>query len=208
MEYNDDSDGNKSFLTRSLENIPLYRARYSSKITDEQQTELILNELNMVGKEIDNKQIETQCKANFYRIVNTVFSLLIILCSAVIIGLEAASDCLNIPVIVLSSIIFAVESTHKIFQWGPQGVLYKHGTIQLKRISRQVREYMYFFHRYTPEQLLALVSMLRSQYDDIDVGLYKLSMPEAARYNTGLDIEQGNNNNNNMNGTPVLPSAS
>lgn len=208
-----DGTSDRSYLTQSLENVPFFRARYSSKITDEQRMELILNELSLVGKEVENKKIETQCKANSYRILNMISSLIIILCSAVIVGIQAASDCINIPVIVLSSIIFATESTHKLFGWGPQGVLYKHGSIQLNRISRQVREYMYFFHRYSAEQLLALITMLRTQYDDVDVGLYKLSINGAARYNTGFDIEQPNTGNdgsgllNPVRNTPLLPSA-
>ena len=85
-----------------------------------------------------------------------------------------------------------VENTHKLFRWGPQGILYKNGTMQLRRISRQIREYMYFFHQYTAEQLLGLVSSLRAQYDDLDFGLYKLSTVEPPSYNSGgLDIEQG-----------------
>lgn len=202
----------RSYLRQSLEDIPLFRARYSSRISDEQRMELILNELSLVRKEVENKAVETQCKANWFRIVNTLSSLVILLSSAIIIGLQAASDCINIPVIVFSSIIFVMEGTHKLFRWGPQGVLYKHGTIQLKRILRQTRDYMYMFHRYSVEQLLALISQLRAQYDDIDVGLYKTSMAGAAKYNTGFDVEQGGGGNFvpaalNLNNhpTPVLP---
>ncbi len=185
----------QSFLTQSLEDIPLFRARYSSIITDEQRIELILNELNLVRKEVETKSIETQCKANWFRIVNTLISLVILLSSAVIIGLQAASDCINYPVIVLSSIIFTMEGTHKLFRWGPQGVLYKSGSMRLRGILRQVREYMYMFHRYSAEQLLALISQLRAQYDDIDMGLYKTSMTGAAKFNTGFDIEEGGGGN-------------
>lgn len=182
----------RSYLSHSLEKIPLFKARYSTRITDEQRMDLILNELHLVGKEVENKQIETQNKANFFRLINLGSSLIIIVFAAVIIGLEAASDCINIPVIVFASCIFAVENIHKLFRWGPQGILYKNGTMQLRRISRQIREYMYFFHRYTAEQLLALVSTLRTQYDDLDLGLYKLSTAGAPSYgNGGLDIEQG-----------------
>ncbi len=159
----------RSFLTQSLEDIPLFRARYSSRISDEQRLELILNEFSLVRKEVETKSIEAQCKANWFRIVNTLSSLVILLAAAVIIGLQAASDCISIPVIVLSSIIFTMEGTHKLFRWGPQGVLYKSGAIQLKRILRQVRDYMYMFHRYSHDQLLTLISHLRAQYDNIDM---------------------------------------
>lgn len=215
---NSDDNEVRSYLTQSLEDIPLFRARYSSRISDEQRMELILNELSLVRKEVENKSIETQCKANWFRIINTLSSLVILLSSAVIIGIQAASDCVNIPVIVFSSFIFAMEGTHKMFRWGPQGVLYKHGTIQLKRIMRQTRDYMYMFHRYSVEQMLALISQLRSQYDDIDVGLYKTSMAGVAKFNTGFDVEQQGGSDNfsamspsldlNNRPTPVLPGIS
>lgn len=182
----------------SLQSIPLFRARYNADINDEQRTQLILNEFEMVRKEVEEKTEETECRSNSYRIINTVSSLLIILCSCVIVSLQAVSECINVPVIVLSGIIFVTEGAHKLFRWGPQGVLYKHGTIQLRRISRQIREYMYFFHRYSGEQLLALISMLRAQYDDIDASLYKMAVSGSARYQTGMDIEQGGGNNTSV----------
>lgn len=158
-------------------------------LSEEKRTRLILNELNIVGKEIENKQIEAQCKANVYRIINTVSSLLIIISAAVIAGMEATSNCLNIPVLVFSGIIFFTEGTHKLCQWGPQGVLYMHGSIQLKKLQRQAKEYMFFFRRYTTEQLLTLINILRDQCDDVDMGLYKLSVSGQVHYNSGFDID-------------------
>ena len=204
--------GTRNYLTQSLEDIPIFRARYSSQITDEQRLELVLNELSLVRKEVDTKSIETQCKANWFRVINTLSSLIILASSAVIIGLQAASTCLNIPVIVFSSIIFVMEGTHKIFRWGPQGVLYKNGTVRLKRISRQIRDYMYMFHRYNVDQLLTIISQLRAQFDDIDVNLYKTSMAGAAKYNTGFEVDNpeidnvnmGNINAGSPTSTPVL----
>ena len=211
---NSNSDEIKTYLTNSLEDIPFFRARYDERITEEQRKNLILNELNLVKKEVELKSHETQCKSNWYRIANTLSSLAVLLCSSIIIGIQATSECINIPVIVLSSIILIVEGVHKIFRWGPQGVLYKYGTIQLKRISRQIREYMYTFHRYNLDQLLILISQLRDQYDDIDIGLYKTSINGAAKYNTGLDIEEGGGGNFNVppelninRHSQVLPSA-
>lgn len=193
MEEEDDDDDDlvKSYLTQSMEDIPIYRARYTNKIDDRQRTELILNELSLVKKKVDQKRFETDCKARWYQGVNNIFSFAIIACSATIIGLQAASDCINIPVIVLSSVIFLVESLHKLFRWGPQGVLMKYGSIQLRRIGRQCRGYMYQFHKYTIEQLLTLIDQLYEQYDDIDATLYSSSVSGPARFNTGLDIEEG-----------------
>ena len=187
----ENSQYRQSYLAESLENIPLYRARYNSKITEEQRIELILNELNLVEKEVENKQTETEWKSKLFRFLNILSTLAIISCSAIIFGLELADDCTNIGIIVMSALILITEGIQKAFRLGPLGLLYKHGNLQLKRISRQVREYMYFFNQYTPEQLLSLVSTLRAQYDDVDIGIYELSLNNTARYNNGLDIESG-----------------
>ena len=181
-----------SFLNQSMEDIPLIRARYNDRITDEQRIDLSLNELNQFKKEVDAKAIATECKAKWLRLLNGVFSLLIIACSATIVGLQAASECINIPVIVLSAVIFVVEGTNKLFKLGQQGVLQKHGTIQLKRLSRQARSYMYSFYKYTTDQLLALTEQLRNQFDDIDATLYTSSITGTTRFHDGgLDIEHG-----------------
>jgi hypothetical protein len=189
------SDEPRTYLTSSLENIPFFRSQYDEQITEEQRKQLILNELHLVKKEVETKSYETQCKANWFGLLNNATSLAILLSSAVIIGLQAAGNCIDIPVIVLSSIIFVLEGIHKLFRLGPQGTFYKYATIQIKRIGRQTRDYMYMFHKYNSEQLLALIGQLRSQYDDIDLGLYKTSTTGAARYNANLDIEEGGGGN-------------
>lgn len=191
----DGYETDRQYLTQSLEDISRFRAKYSSRITEEQRMELTLNELGLVKKEVELKSISTQYKATVYHILNTLFSLIILIGSGVIVGLESVSECMNIPVIVISSIIFILEGLHKMFRWGPQGVKFKTATIQLRRIQRQARDYMYTFHKYNADQILGFVSQLRARYDDIDIGLYTTSMSGAARYNGGgLDIEQGGGN--------------
>jgi hypothetical protein len=186
------SNDDRSYLSESLQRMPYLRAKYSMGFNEEQKRELALNELALVGQEVDSKITEAQCKANSYKLIGTIISVIILLCSAVIIGLEAVSTCVNIPVIVLSGIIFVGQGADKLFKWGPQGVLYKSATIQLKRISRDVRECLYEIHKYTVEQLLSVINHLRMRYDDIDMGLYKMSMNGTAKYNSGgFEVEDG-----------------
>ncbi len=189
------SDERKTYLNSSLENIPFYRAHYDDQITEEQRKQLILNELNLVKKEVETKSYETQFKANCFGFLNTATSLIILISAAVIVGLQSGSNCIEIPVIVLSSIIFVLEGVHKLFRLGPQGMMYKYTTVQMKKIGGQVRDYMYSFHRYNSDQLLALIGQLRAQYDDLDLGLYKTSVAGHIRYNANLDIEQGGGGN-------------
>jgi hypothetical protein len=193
-------------LRRSQDDLSLFRTRYDTRMSDENRMELILNELSLFRKEVETKSIETQCRANWYRIINGGISLGILLFSAIIIGIQAASECINYYNIALASLIFAMEGTHKIFRWGPQGVFYKYNTILLKKILWQARDYMYMFNNYTPEQLLAVISQLRTQFDDIDVGLYRTSMAGVARFNTGFDVDTGGNilpQTTSMGNTPI-----
>jgi len=211
----------RSYLTTSMQEIPLFRAKYISRITEEQRMELALNELSLVGEQVETKAIETQCKSRTYGIINTLTSLVILLGTSITGVLEAVSASPNIVIIVISAIVFFAEGTHKLFKWGPQGVLYKSGNIQLRRISRQIRDCMYYFHRYSVDQLLTIISQLRSQYDDIDENLYKMSMGGGFNQGnnngglvnnngSGFDIEQGSNpvniNPANIN-LPILPVA-
>ena len=185
----------RSYLTTSMQEIPLFRAKYISRITEEQRMELALNELSLVGEQVETKTIETQCKSRTYGIINTLTSLVILLGTVIIGVIEALSATPNFWIIVISAIVFFVEGTHKLFKWGPQGVLYKSGNIQLRRISRQIRDCMYYFHRYSVDQLLTIISQLRSQYDDIDENLYKMSMGGV---NGGLGNQGGGFGNNNQ----------
>lgn len=177
---------------------------YGNSKNSNRRMNMILKELSIVGKEIENKQIEARSKANNLRIVNSLSSLLIIIGAAVITAMEAVSDCINIPVIVFSSLIFFIESTHKLFQWGPQGVLYMHGYIRLSGLYRQKKDYEFFYDRYTPEQLLTLVSMLRAQCDDVDMGIYKLSI--SGNVQTGFDVQHNSSPfPNSQLSEPLLP---
>ncbi len=187
-------------LSRSM------NVRYNHDISEHQRMELVLNELSIVSDIVETKTIKTQLKANIFQFINTLSSFLIIIFSAVIVGIQAASDCVNIPVIVLSALIFIVESVHKLLNWGPQGIRYKTATIQLKRISGNIRYYMYMFYKFSSEQLLSIVNQLRSQYDDIDMGLYSTSTTGNVRYDTGLDIEEGGNSPTNNTSIPNITS--
>ena len=169
----------------------IYKTRCDPKISELQRREYIYGEFELVGSSIETKAIETGNKAGIFRFVNVLSSLGSIALSVIILGLEAASECINIPVIVLSSLIFLTESAHKLLGWGPQGIIYKQNTIRLKRVNRQIRNVMLQFHTFSTEWLLAMIGQFWTEYDDIEVGLYKLTTPDAAKYNTGLSFEGG-----------------
>jgi hypothetical protein len=184
----------KKFERECRDNITMVRALLDEELTEQERKEVILKELNSVKKSVDGLVITTDCRARWYRNINTLFNLIIISFSAVIVGIEAASECINIPVIVLSSLIFLVKSCHTLFRWGQLGVLYKYGNTLLRRISRQARTYIYQSRNYTTDQLLALMDQIQEQYDDVEVSLYSSSVSEPVNYDTGLRLNENPNN--------------
>ena len=170
-----------------------YNTRCNNEITDDERRKYLFGEFEVVSGAIEVKSLETNKKANIFRMINVSSSLTILLLSGLIIGLEAASDCINIPVITFSSIIFFIQGAHEYIKWGPQGIIYKQNTIRLRRVRRQIRNVMLQFHTFTTEWLLAIIGQYWAEFEDIDVGIYQLTTPGQLKYNTGgnIDIEAG-----------------
>lgn len=161
----------------------IYRVRADPNISDTHRMKLVFTEFELLDKDLDIKLGETKCKSNWYNVINTGIMLTILLCSAVIVGLQTASECLNIPVITLAAIIFVAQGADKLFSLGNQGMFYKQGTIKLRKIKRDVREIIYRFHKFVLDEALFLIGKLRDEFDEIDLGLYKISVSGQARYN-------------------------
>ena len=170
-----------------------YNTRCNNEITDDERRKYLFGEFEVVSGAIEVKSLETNKKANIFRMINVSSSLTILLLAGLIIGLEAASDCINIPVITFSSIIFFIQGAHEYIKWGPQGIIYKQNTIRLRRVRRQIRNVMLQFHTFTTEWLLAIIGQYWVEFEDIDVGIYQLTTPGQLKYNTGgnIDIETG-----------------
>lgn len=167
----------------------IYKTRCKDNISEEHRREYVYRELELAAKQCDTKIITTDSKALIFRFLNVASSMSIIVCSAIIVGLEAASECINIPVIVLSSIIFAVEGTHKLLSWGPRGIKYKDTSVRLKRTKRQIRNLMLFFHTFTTDVLLTMVTQFWDYIEELDMDLFVGTTSAPTTYSTGLDIE-------------------
>ncbi len=166
----------------------IFLARTGPNISDQQRLKLVFNEFDLLSKDVEIKSIETRCKSNAYNLGNNAIMLLILVSSAVIAGLSAASDCVNIPAIVLAAIIFVAQGADKLFSLGTQGTFYKQGTVNLRRIKRDVRNIIYTFHKYDLDEALFMISKLRDDFDQIDLGLYKISVSGQAQFTGGNDF--------------------
>lgn len=182
----------------------IFRARANPNLSEEARKELVFNEIVLISKDVDLKSVQTQCKSTWYYRINVLIAILVLASSAIIVGLQAASECINIAVITLASIIFFSQGANNLFKLSDQGVYYKEGTIRLRRIKGQVRDLKYMFHTFSVEQVLTMISQLRGQFDEIDLGLYKMSLPNQTNYNTGLTILPQNQTETNLRNTPDL----
>lgn len=162
----------------------IYTAR-NVNIPETRRKELVFTEIELLDKDIDLKSSTTRIKSNVYGKVNVLTIILILVCSGIIAVYQGLSDCKNIPVISLSCVIFVAQGVSKVFELGEKGYFYKQGTIRLRRLKRQARDMMYLFHTFTVEQVLSFVSQLRSEFDEIDLELYNVSLPKNVSYNTG-----------------------
>ena len=183
----------------------MFSARCDTNISDLERRRLIFDELKIILIETDNKSIETQYKANAYRFINNLSVFIIIACAGIIVGLQAASECINIPAIVLASVIFILQGIQPIFRLAQQGFSYEQGTISLRRIKRQVRNIMYMYHTFTVEQVIAKLSKLMASFDKVDLGLFKTSISQQTKYDTGLVIPDSNEPQNNLQNQPSSP---
>ena len=161
----------------------IFRRRADPDISDKERLRLIFTEFELLDKDIDIKSEETKCKSNWYNIINSLIMLSILTFQAVIIGLESASDCVNIPVITLAALTFVAKGSDELFSLGNQGMFYKQGTIVLRRLKRDVREVIYKFHKLILDEALFVIGKLRDEFDEIDLGLYKISVSGHTRYN-------------------------
>jgi len=181
----------------------IYKAR-NVNIPETRRKELVFTEIELLDKDIDIKSSTTRIKSNVYGKINSLTIVLILVCSGIIAVYQGLSDCKNIPVISLSCVIFVSQGISKVFELGEKGYFYKRGTIRLRRLKRQARDMMYLFHTFTVEQVLSFVSQLRSEFDEIDLELYDVSLPKNVSYNDGFVVndEQSSINRLPSNHTP------
>ncbi|GAG84804.1 unnamed protein product, partial [marine sediment metagenome] len=124
-------------------------------------------------------------------IINKITTFVILISSAVIIALEAASSCTNFWVIGFSGVIFVLKGANEIFKLDTLGFTYKNGTIQLRRISRELKGMMYKSFNYNIDQILSTINRLTDAFDEIDLGLYKMSSNNQANYTSGgFEVQQ------------------
>lgn len=158
-------------------------------ITDEnERKKLIFSELNNLQSEVERKSGKTSLKSKILWWIYTLLELTILISSACIVTISSINSCQNVPTIVLGGIIFAISGINQLFKLGQKGYNYRQASFRLKRIMQQTRNMLYTFSNYTTDQVLAYVSLMRTEIDEIDLDLYKFSIPGEAKFGNSLRI--------------------
>lgn len=167
--------------------MELYNTR-SGNFTDEERRRMIFKELQDVQEEAKKKSIKTSRKSNLLWWINTILNLVVITCSAAIgvinaISLLSSNPLSTLPSLILGGIIFIISGSDRPLKLGPRGYYYRQASYRLKRIIAQARDLTYSFSNFTNEEILVSINGMRLEMDDIDLDIYKSSMPDDSKFN-------------------------
>ena len=185
------NSGENNFISRRIITNSLDIPNYQSRMIENNELErrkLLFDELSLFGQEVDTKARGASYKANGYNFVNTLSSLAILTCAAVITAVGAINECENIVIIVFGAIVFVIQGAHELIKWGEKGFDYKKGESHLRSIRRETLNIMRGYHNYNSDQIITSLSHLQSRYDEIDLGLYGMSITDTAKYSAGEQI--------------------
>lgn len=136
--------------------------------------------LKLIFKEVEDLEVEIKEKADNIRKKSTIFWWLDLLFNVCIIGGSAAVTLVtaietdrSIAVIVLGAVMFFFSGLFKYLKLGDKGYHYHQGNFRLHRINQQVRNLLYLFSNYSVEQILTIISNLRTELDEIEMNLYR-----------------------------------
>ena len=181
----------------------MYEARVGNGVSQEDRLKLIFTEIQGLEEEIRKKSVETSCKSNIFWWINTLLNVTVIISSAIITVITSIFYPENVPSIILGAVIFIISGINQLLKLGDRGYEYFKGNFRFRRIRQQVRDILYMFQNYTAEQLLAYISSIRVEVDEIDMDLYRASMTGEAKFDNGLRIAESGKSSN-----PIIPDIS
>lgn len=187
----------------------MFEARVGIGISEKERLKLVFQEIQNLEEDIRKKSVDTSCKSNIFWWVNTLLNVTIIISAALITMLTAVLYSENIVSIVLGAIIFIISGINQLLKLGDRGYEYFKGTFRFRRIRQQVRDIIYMFQNYNIEQLLAYISSIRTELDEIDMDLYRASMTGEAKFDSGLRVVESSKTSNpivSVDTPPSIPS--
>jgi hypothetical protein len=202
--------------------MELYNTRVGD-YTDDERKKMIFKELQDIQREAKKKSIETTFKSDLFWWINTILNLIVVVSSAAIVvinafNLPSPNSISNLPALILGAVIFTIASTDRPLKLGARGYYYRQTSYRLKRLIQQTRDITYTFQNFTNEEILAYISSMRVEMDEIDLEMYRSAMPDEGSFPNNIRLsESGHNSSNNSpnhspnrspQNSPYLPRAS
>ena len=147
---------------------------------------LLFEEIKKLEVEINDYSISTSKKSIYFWWVNTAFVVSILTCSSCITAVPIFTKS-QIPSILLGIVITLITGIDLKLKLSSKGYFYKQATKRLKKTKQQIRDIVYMFQKLSIEQILASLNSIRTEFDDIDMDLYKTSI-------AGDKFEENNRN--------------
>lgn len=169
------------------ESVDLFRARVGN--TDpETRLRLIFREFQELESDVCRQSKISRSKSDWFWWFNVGFTMCMVAGSAAVTIVTAFTEEKNIPILVLGAILFFLETIRQFLKLGDRGFTYREGNYRLQRVRQQIRDIIYQFQNYNPEQLLVLASEIRNKVDEIDIDLYRSNMTGNVKFEPEIGI--------------------
>jgi hypothetical protein len=174
--------------------MELYNTRVGD-YTDDERKKMIFKELQDIQREAKKKSVTTTFKSDLFWWINTILNLIVVISSAAIViinafNLPSPNSIPNLPALILGAIIFTIASTDRPLKLGSRGYYYRQTSYRLKRLIQQTRDITYTFQNFTNEEILAYISSMRVEMDEIDLEMYRSAMPDEGTFPNNIRLSE------------------
>jgi len=170
----------------------MYRAALSQGMDEAQKRDFVWKELKRAERNIDSKIYKSGCKAVTLRIAGDIASILIIIGGLIITYLQAISDNINIPVIIMGVTISGIQAIHRYFKWTERATRMKESARYTKRLKLEMRNVKYYFGDVPVDDILPMLDSISSRLEDIEVDDFSIRRGTVTYESGGFKVEDDN----------------
>lgn len=194
-EYNENvASSLKSLLNMDNNQSKTFNGNVQQKKPPSSDVELMYSraQIKKIIQECKLKTIRAQKKANFYRILNIISNLFIILATLFIGIIETQRQDKRYTYIILSFLVSLIETLHIIFRLGQRGVYFKYASIKYQKLLTVANETL--FYSTNKSDLTRLIHQFRSEIDELSFSLYKVSYgQDSMKSRNNINLDSGEN---------------
>lgn len=161
------------------------------KISDIEKARQSLNNVEILGIKKSKSALKL---SNFFRILNIVLSISIIVGSSIILATEMIDPETNYIIVITTGLVMIIKTSQAMFQTGSKGIYFKYINIRMNSLVDSIREAGDYLS--SPSEIYLFSSHVKNEINKLDVEMYKLtSGPESISIDNG-DIQFKNYESN------------